>query len=510
MIANLNSPFFIFEMANNHQGSVENGLEIIRQVAGVCQDFDFNFAFKFQYRDLDTFIHPAYLQSTSNKNIKRFGDTRLPKEHLLRLKNEAETNGFITICTPFDESSVDLIVQHGFDVMKIASCSLGDWPLLEKVARAGKPVIASTAGSDIEDIDRLVNFFTNRDINLAVMHCVAEYPTPNEGLQLNQINLLQKRYVSVPIGFSTHEKPDNLDAIKIAIAKNARIFEKHVGIDNPEYPLNAYSATPDQLRLWLQAAKDAYAICGVSDTRYVSTDKEKADLLALRRGLFARRPLTPGQALTKKDFFLAFPAVEGQLTAQNLSKYNEIIMDDSVAIDAPIMLEQVSIANNRASIERILAKVLDLVNEGKLMIPIGSASELSHHKGLSKFEECGATIINCLNREYCKKYIILLPGQSHPMHFHRLKEETFTVVFGEMEIEIDGIKTVLNIGESTTIERGAKHSFASLNGAIMEEISTTHRLDDSYYEENIIDVSRERKTSVYLTSDFFRYRSQRP
>ncbi len=167
-------PLFIFEMANNHQGSIENGLEIIRQIATVCEDFDFDFAFKFQYRDLDTFIHPAFVNSSTNKHVKRFLETRLTKNDLLVLKTEAASKGFLTICTPFDESSVDLIVEHGFDVIKIASCSVGDWPLLEKISHAGKPVIASTAGSDLEQIDKLVSFFANRNIDLTLMHCVAE------------------------------------------------------------------------------------------------------------------------------------------------------------------------------------------------------------------------------------------------------------------------------------------------------------------------------------------------
>ncbi|MEQ8235800.1 MAG: N-acetylneuraminate synthase family protein [Syntrophomonadaceae bacterium] len=506
----IGQPLFIFEMANNHQGSVENGLEIIRQVASVCKEFEFDFAFKFQYRDLDSFIHPAFMNNTENKHVKRFTETRLTKSDLLRLKKEVKSQGFISICTPFDEVSVDLIIEHGFDIIKIASCSVGDWPLLEKIADAGKPVIASTAGSSLEEIDKLVNFFSNRRIDMVLMHCVAEYPTPLEGLQLNQIDLLSKRYSPITIGFSTHEYPDNYDAIKIAIAKQAKVFEKHVGINNPSYPLNSYSATPDQVRNWLNAARAAFSMCGIADERYYSTDKEQADLNSLRRGIFARNILHKGQKLNANYYYLAFPAIEGQMVAQDLSKYHEIVMiADEVAGDAPIMRDQVKIIDNRPMIERALGKVLKLVNEGNIVIPIGSASELSHHTGLANFDQCGATIINCLNREYCKKFIIVLPDQSHPVHSHRLKEETFTVVYGEMNIEIDGQETVLKIGESITIDRGAKHRFSSTTGAIMEELSTTHYTDDSYYDDDAINQAPHRKTAVYLTSEFFGYRGNK-
>ena len=74
------SPFFVFEMANNHMGQLDHGIEIIRAFGKVIKDFpDFNFAFKLQYRDLDTFIHPDARGRTDLKFIKRFSETKLSK-----------------------------------------------------------------------------------------------------------------------------------------------------------------------------------------------------------------------------------------------------------------------------------------------------------------------------------------------------------------------------------------------------------------------------------------------
>ena len=70
--------------------------------------------------------------------------------------------GFLSICTPFDETSVDLIMEHNYDIIKIASCSFNDWPLLEKIAQQNKPVIASDAGSSLEEIDQVLSFLTHR------------------------------------------------------------------------------------------------------------------------------------------------------------------------------------------------------------------------------------------------------------------------------------------------------------------------------------------------------------
>ncbi len=224
-----NRLLFIFEMANNHMGNLEHGLRIIQDVHEACRGFPFRFGFKLQYRDLDTLIHPHYRDRTDLKYIKRFTETRLDPGQLKQLKDAAVQRGFLTICTPFDEASVDVIEGHGFDVLKVASCSFTDWPLLERIVRAEKPVIASTAGVGLEDIDKVVSFFEHRNKELTLMHCVAEYPTPDERLELNQIDLLRQRYPKTAVGYSTHESPDDVDSVKLAIAKGGYGFRKARG-----------------------------------------------------------------------------------------------------------------------------------------------------------------------------------------------------------------------------------------------------------------------------------------
>ena len=205
----LERPLFIFEMANNHQGSVEHGKRIIREIRSVCDKFpEFDYAFKFQYRDLDTFIHPDFKDRTDIKNVKRFKDTRLDMTQFGELMREVKDNNFLAVCTPFDEISADRIAEQRYDYIKIASCSFNDWPLLERIASKNMPVIASGAGSSMEDVNAVVSFFRNRGIELSLMHCVAEYPTKNEQLQLNQIDYYKSELPDIQIGFSTHESPD--------------------------------------------------------------------------------------------------------------------------------------------------------------------------------------------------------------------------------------------------------------------------------------------------------------
>src|SRR3990172_1575793 len=166
----MTKPLFILEMANNHMGDIAHGLAIIRAMGEACRGFDFDFAFKLQYRDLDTFIHPSFRGRDDVKYVKRFEETRLDRRQFQTLLDAMRENGFRTVCTPFDEASVDLIEEQGIEVIKIASCSLGDWPLLERIARAGKPVVASTAGATSDEVDNVVSFFLHRGLPLTVMH----------------------------------------------------------------------------------------------------------------------------------------------------------------------------------------------------------------------------------------------------------------------------------------------------------------------------------------------------
>ncbi len=495
-------PLFIFEMANNHQGSVEHGIRIIKEIRKVCDPFEeFEFAFKFQYRDLDTFIHPAYQNREDIKNVKRFQDTKLSASQFEELLDEVRNNGFLAICTPFDEASVDVIAKQKYDYIKIASCSFNDWPLLEKIGGQGMPVIASGAGNDRETIGKVVQFFSNRNIELSLMHCIAEYPTPNGNLQMNQIDYYHTEFPDLRIGFSTHEDPDNMLPVKLAVAKGAVIFEKHVGVPTEDIVLNGYSANPGQVYQWLLAAREAYEACGISGDRYTPTDKEKSDLEALKRGVFVKDALHKGQTVGREDIYLAFPCRPGQLVASDLSKYNKIqIVKDTVEKDMPVMLEDVSIQNVSDEILGNVGNIINLLNESSVVIPTGSSCELSHHYGMRHFHETGVAMINCVNREYCKKILVLLPGQQHPSHYHVKKEETFVVLHGDLSLLLDHDTKILHKGDIITVERNVAHSFSTKEGCVFEEISTMHYLNDSYYAEEDRFVS-PRKTTVHLTKE---------
>ena len=504
MSKNINfDKLFVFEMANNHMGEVEHGLRIIREIYDITKDYKLNFAFKLQYRDLDTFIHPKYKNRADIKLIKRFSETRLTEDEFLKLKTEMDKCGFVTICTPFDERSVDMVEKHNYDIIKIASCSFTDWPLLERIAKTKKSIIASTAGASLDAIDKVVSFLEHRNKRFCLMHCVGEYPTKKENLRLNQIDLLKNRYPGVSVGYSTHESPDDFDAIKIAIAKGASVFEKHVGIMTEKYALNAYSASPDQVRSWLSSANDAFTICGAGpEIRTESNEKEMEDLHALQRGCFAQNRISKGDLIKSSDVFFAIPNTNGQLIANDMSRYMEYTALDDIQPDEALLRTHISEKNLRDYVNRITPKIKALLAESKVAIPNKVNVELSHHYGIEKFEEWGATIITILNREYCKKLIILLPGQKHPSHYHKVKEEAFHVLYGKVNFLLNGEEKQCDVGDLLVVERNALHSFNSPTGAIFEEVSTTHVPGDSYYEDESIKKNMKRKTELTYWMDW--------
>lgn len=493
---------FVFEMANNHMGSVDHGLRIIREVKAATRCFDFRFAFKFQYRHLDSFIHPAYQGRNDIKYVKRFQETQLAEEGFVRLKEEVVKAGFLCVCTPFDESSVDVVERHGYDVIKVGSCSFTDWPLLERVAKTDKPLIASTAGVSTEDIDKVVAFFEHRRKNFALMHCVGEYPTPNHRMELNQIDFLRSRYPSVPVGFSTHEGPDFLTTVQMAVAKGAKIFEKHVGVSTEQHSLNAYSASPQQVCRWLKAAADAFELCGVSGVRRPFTEKEKEDLRGLRRGVFAARPIREGERVDPANTFFAIPNVPGQLVANDVSKYKEYIAEKDILASQPVLHAEVRVRDIFERATAILRRIQPILLQSRVALPNNLDLELSHHYGIDRYEEWGAAIINCINREYCKKLIILLPGQKHPVHRHVRKEETFHVLCGDLSVGVNGLEKEYLAGEMVVVERNARHGFSSRRGVVFEEISTTHFKDDSYYDDEAIVNNLNRKTQMTFWADW--------
>lgn len=484
----------IFEMANSHQGSVSHGRDIICEMGKIVRKHKIKGAVKLQYRNLDTFIHPDYKGREDVAHISRFEGTRLGYEEFTELVEAIREEGLIPMSTPFDEDGVEWCRDQGLDIIKIASCSAMDWPLLEEAARAGKPLIISTGGKSIADIDKIYNFFTHRGCEFAFMHCVAEYPAPEERLQLDFIARLRKRYPDIPVGYSGHENPDNLTVPVLAYARGAQFFERHVGLPAEGISLNAYSMNPAQADAWVGSIRKAKSMCGMKNGEKYISQAELDSLRSLSRGVFAKKEIKAGETIKREDIFFAMPCGEGQMTSGEFFGGCRATRDYAAneGIYEKRGYSDINLARS------VIHDAKGLLFEAGIALGDSFEVELSHHYGMKKFRNVGAVIISIVNREYCKKLIVVLPGQRHPMHMHKVKEETFQLLYGDLECVLDGKRIWMKPGDTCTVLRNSKHAFTSREGAVFEEISTTHVKGDSYYEDEKIAKMdlMERKTII--------------
>jgi quercetin dioxygenase-like cupin family protein len=280
------------------------------------------------------------------------------------------------------------------------------------------------------------------------------------------------------------------------VAKGANVFEKHVAVVTDEYPRNAYSSTPEEVEAWLESAHTAFQICGDLHDRPPASDKELSDLRRFKRGVFASRDIKQGEVVGREDVFYAFPCGEGQILANDMSKYTQYIADKDFSLNEAISHSNTTQDNLRAGIYDIVQNVKSFLSQSNVVYPGEADLEISHHYGIENFYEVGITMITVVNREYCKKLIIALPGQSHPEQYHKKKEETFVILYGDVELTLDDKKTSLHKGDVVTIEPGVRHRFNTKNGCIIEEVSSTHYKDDSYYTDKKISDNKNRKTFI--------------
>ncbi|HEY1560528.1 MAG TPA: N-acetylneuraminate synthase family protein [Caulobacteraceae bacterium] len=340
MTSEIFDELFVLELANNHWGSLGRGLKIIADFGLVVRSNKVKAAVKLQFRDVDTFIHRDHRHRQDVRYIKKTLTTKLSWEDLGAMVEAVRAAGMITMTTAFDELSVDKAEYFGVEILKIASSDIRDRRLLRKIASTGKPVIASTGGSSLRDMDELVEFFRERSIPFALNHCVSIYPSEDNELDLNQIDFLRVRYPDITVGFSTHEMTDWSSSMLIAYGKGARTFERHVDIDFEGVPVSPYCTRPREADIWFKAFRKAQEMCGGSgDRKRVPPEKEVHYLDQLVRGVYVRRDLPAGHILNEDDIYMAVPLNRGQISVREFTGGERL--KTSVFRDEPIYLRDI-------------------------------------------------------------------------------------------------------------------------------------------------------------------------
>ncbi len=357
---------FVLEMANNHWGRLERGMRIVTDFSRVVRYNNVRAAIKLQFRDVDNFIHPNARGRTDLRYVKKTLDTKMSRDDFATLAEHIRASGCIPMATPFDEKSVDLCVELNFPMIKLASSDINDWVLIEKIAKTKKPVIASTGGSSLKDMDDLVTFFENRRIPLALNHCVSLYPSEDSDLQLNQIDFLKNRYPDLTIGLSTHEHNDWTSSVTIGYAKGARTFERHIDIEADGIPVSPYCTLPDQCDVWFRAFHKTKEMCGASGTQKRIPGRDEIEYLdGLLRGVYAARKLEAGHKLAEGDYFMAIPLLQGQLSCRELIEGE--VLSQEIAEGQPLMLQSMDTpySRNASMRARISKRGIPMQTNGK-------------------------------------------------------------------------------------------------------------------------------------------------
>jgi N-acetylneuraminate synthase/sialic acid synthase len=227
----IEEPFIIAEVGQNHQGDLDAAREYIRVFA-----FEGANAVKFQTRNNKyLFSEDAYAAAYASENAfaANYGAHRekleLKPEWLPILKADCNKYGVQFMSTPFDEPSLDLLREVGVDILKVASFDLGNLPFIHRIAAIGKPVVMSVGGGKIDQIRSSVEAVLSHHNQLAILHCVSEYPCEYNRLGLDNIETLIKEFPDCIIGSSDHF--NGTLSGPIAYMKGARVFEKHVTLN---------------------------------------------------------------------------------------------------------------------------------------------------------------------------------------------------------------------------------------------------------------------------------------
>lgn len=224
-------PFVIAEVGQNHQGKLDLARQFVRVFAEEGAD-----AIKFQTRDNKyLFSRDAYESEYHGDNAfgPTYGEHRealeLRPEWLATLKKDCHESGVLFMSTPFDEPSLELLTDVGVDAIKIASFDLGNLPFVHEVARTKLPVVASTGGGTELHVKGTVDALISEGSEVALLHCVSEYPCDYDRLGLSRIADLRREYPLCAIGSSDHF--NGILSGPVAYLQGARVFEKHVTIN---------------------------------------------------------------------------------------------------------------------------------------------------------------------------------------------------------------------------------------------------------------------------------------
>ena len=311
--------FFIAEIGNNHQGD----LNIAKQMVLSAKSSGAS-AVKFQKRNNRNLMQPNMSEKTY-ENSNSFGESYLDHREAVELsiqdftelKAFCEVNEIIFFATPFDEESLEQLSSIGCELFKIASADIVHTELLKKIAKKGKPIILSTGGATIEEVDEAVELIQSYNVSLSLLQCTAAYPCDTSDMNLNVIKTFESRYENVVLGVSDHQS--GISMALIAYMLGARIFEKHFTIHRSWKGTDqAFSLEPEGFR---KMVRDVTSIDGaLGNNEKTPLAIEKTAIFKMRKSIVLRVRKSQGETLIRDDLEFKCPG-----NGMTVNKINEIL-----------------------------------------------------------------------------------------------------------------------------------------------------------------------------------------
>ena len=301
-------PYMIAEVGVNHEGSMATAKRLVDEAKEGGAH-----AVKFQSYKAETLASkhsPAYWDTTKEPTESQFElfkkHDSFWKEEMQELKNYCDKVGIEFMSTPFDVESAEFLNEM-MDVFKISSSDITNKPFIEYICSFGKPIILSTGASDLEEVHDAVNWIKPFNVPLALLHCVLNYPTPDENANLGMIKGLIKEFPDNFIGYSDHTLPNDMKVCEMATLLGSVIIEKHF-THNKSLPGNDHYHAMDKkdLILFNKNIDTAFKILGSFKIEALA-DEEKSRLNA-RRSLVAANDIPKGKITKRSDLTFKRPA----------------------------------------------------------------------------------------------------------------------------------------------------------------------------------------------------------
>ena len=300
------APFIIAEISGNHNGKIENVFKMIDLASRNNID-----AIKLQTYTADTMTIKSTRKEffiSDKKNLWKneslynlYKKAHTPWEWHEKIFNYAKKKNIICFSSPFDETAVDFLEDLNVPAYKVASFENDHFPLLEKIASTGKPVIISTGLTDLNDIKKIVKFFKFRKTNIALLKCTSTYPADPGKLNLKTIPDMRKKF-NVEIGFSDHTT--EIGSSLAAIALGATIIEKHFTLKKNFGIDGKFSSTIEDLRKIKVQSKIIWKSLGM-----INYDGKKLDRSSLKfkRSIYTCENIKKGEKFSSKNLNVIRP-----------------------------------------------------------------------------------------------------------------------------------------------------------------------------------------------------------